>query len=193
MNVGPRRRILLVEDDEDTRQLLGVAMLREAHRAALLDGAATLVVTAHPDPEGVAEATLVHKPLDLEKFLLQVRRIFESRPRPAAPAAAALEPAPPTPTEGPVELTLYISPASPPSMKARRNMERLLDDLRAAAISFDVLDLAREPERAEKDKVVFTPTLVKRRPEPRAWILGDLSDPAVVADLLHMCGIEPIP
>jgi hypothetical protein len=41
--------------------------------------------------------------------------------------------------------------------------------------------------------VVFTPTLVKRRPEPRAWILGDLSDPAVVTDLLHMCGIEPIP
>ena len=40
---------------------------------------------------------------------------------------------------------------------------------------------------------VFTPTLVKRRPEPRAWILGDLSDPSVLTDLLHMCGIEPRP
>src|SRR4029078_2278928 len=105
------RGILLVEDDEDTRQLLavaleaqsyevslagdaaeglkararehfhliltdydlpgktGAAMLREASARRLVDGAATLVVTAHPDPEGVEETTLVRKPLDLEKYL----------------------------------------------------------------------------------------------------------------------------
>ena len=233
-----RRRILLVEDDEDTRQLLavaleaqayqvsqagdaegglralraghfdmiltdydlpgktGAAMLREANVLRLVDGAATLVVTAHPDPEGVDETTLVRKPLDLEKFLHQVRRIFESmpakvrppaRPSPGAPARAAAE------LGERVELTLYISPTSPPSLKARRNMEKLLQDFRAAQIGFEVLDLALAPERAEDDNVVFTPTLVKRQPEPRAWILGDLSDPAVVTDLLHMCGIEPIP
>jgi hypothetical protein len=88
-------------------------------------------------------------------------------------------------------MVLYISPDSPPSLKAQRNMERLLRGFRAAEIAFEVLDVAQEPEGAEKDNVVFTPTLVKRRPEPRAWILGDLSDPAVVTDLLHMCGIEP--
>jgi CheY-like chemotaxis protein len=124
---SPRRRILLVEDDEDTRQLLavaleaqsyevsqagdaeeglkalgrghfdmiltdydlpgktGAAMLREANARRLVDGAATLVVTAHPDPEGVKETTLVRKPLDLEKFLHQVRRIFDSMPMAAAP------------------------------------------------------------------------------------------------------------
>jgi CheY-like chemotaxis protein len=235
-SLSTRRRILLVEDDEDTRQLLavaleaqayevaqardaenglealrkgrfdmiltdydlpgktGAAMLREANGLRLVDGAATLVVTAHPDPEGVEETTLVRKPLDLEKFLHQVRRIFESMPPPAWPAAR-----PPSPASSPghpadrVELTLYISPTSPPSLKARRNMEKLLEDFRAAEIGFEVLDLARDPERAEKDNVVFTPTLVKRQPSPRAWILGDLSDPAVVTDLLHMCGIEPIP
>jgi hypothetical protein len=77
-------------------------------------------------------------------------------------------------------------------MKARRNMERMIAEFPAAPIRFEVLDLAREPERAESDNVVFTPTLVKRSPEPRAWFLGDLSDRRVVADLLHMCGIEPI-
>ena len=227
------RRILLVEDDEDTRQLLavaleaqayevteagdareglealrtsrfdliltdddlpgetGAAMLREADAHGLVQGAATLVVTAHPDPEGVEESTLVRKPLDLEKFLLKIRRIFESlSPRtgeaakPSAPTKAA---------EGvEVELTLYISPTSPPSMKARRNLERMMSDHPAARIGFEVLDLAREPERAESDTVVFTPTLVKRRPEPRAWFLGDLSDRRVVADILHMCGIGPV-
>jgi CheY-like chemotaxis protein len=232
------RRILLVEDDEDTRQLLavaleaqayevsqagdaegglealragrfdmiltdydlpgrtGAAMLREANALRLVDGAATLVVTAHPDPEGVDETTLVRKPLDLEKFLHQVRRIFESMPAavrlPARPSPAAQAPAPADPGER-VELTLYISPNSPPSLKARRNMEKLLEDFRVAQIGFEVLDLGRAPERAERDHVVFTPTLVKRQPEPRAWIVGDLSDPAVVTDLLHMCGIEPVP
>jgi hypothetical protein len=169
-------------------------MLREAHRSGLLGGAATLIVTAHPDPEGVGEVKLVRKPLDLEKFLLQVRSIFDSLPARAQPAAAAPDPlAAPRPDEAePIELRLYVSPGSAASLKARRTMERLLENVRAAHISFEVFDLALEPERAETDKVVFTPTLVKRAPEPRAWIVGDLSDPAVVADLIHMCGIEPM-
>ena len=233
MSTPSQRRILLVEDDEDTRQLLavaleaqaydvtqagdaeeglqalrtapfdmiltdydlpgktGAAMLREAGDLRLLHGAATLVVTAHPDPEGVADSTLIRKPLDLEKFLLKIRRIFESlsvRPAPAPASASSSRAA----EAVDVELTLYISATSPPSMKARRNMERMIADFPAARIGFEVLDLAREPERAESDNVVFTPTLVKQRPEPRAWFLGDLSDRRVVADLLHMCGIEPV-
>src|SRR5687768_9775531 len=168
-----RPRILLVEDDEDTRQLLavaleaqaydvkqardaeeglealrtarfdmiltdydlpgktGAAMLREAGALGLVRGAATLVVTAHPDPEGVEDSTLIRKPLDLSKFLLKIRRIFESTSvRPVRATATASSP----PTDQPVdvELTLYISPTSPPSMKARRNMERMIADFPAA-------------------------------------------------------------
>ena len=229
---NPPRRILLVEDDEDTRQLVavaleaqaydvtqaadaeeglealrtarfdmiltdydlpgktGAAMLREAGTLGILHGTATLVVTAHPDPEGVEETTLVRKPLDLEKFLLKIRRILESMSTRTAPARGSASSSKAEAVD--VELTLYISPTSPPSMKARRNMERMIAEFPAARIGFEVLDLAREPERAESDNVVFTPTLVKRRPEPRAWFLGDLSDRRVVTDLLHMCGIEPV-
>ena len=77
-------------------------------------------------------------------------------------------------------------------MKARRTMEKLLDGFPGAPDPLRGLRPRREPERAEKDHVVFTPTLVKLGPEPRAWIVGDLSDPAVVADIIHMCGIEPV-
>jgi CheY-like chemotaxis protein len=226
------RRILLVEDDEDTRQLLaialeaqgygviqardadeglaalrgggfrmiltdydlpgktGAAMLREAGARGLVDGAATVVVTAHPEPEGVDDATLVRKPLDLEKFLLQVRRIFDAKP-PSADGHRE--------SEGPkagaerVGLRLYISADSTPSLVARRNMERLLARLRAGEIDFEVFDLAVDPAQGDKDHIIFTPTLVKHRPYPRAWIVGDLADPTVVTDLFHMCGIEPVP
>jgi len=231
------RRILLIEDDDDTRQLLavaleaqayqvqqagaaeeglaalrsgrfdlvltdydlpaktGAAMLREAHAAGLLEGATALVVTAHPDPEGIDDVTLVRKPLDLEKFLRQIRGIFESMPPPPQHEPSPTVEAAPA-GDGSVhslDLALYISAASPPSAKARRNMEKLLSAFPTADIGFAVYDLAEEPQRAEADNVVFTPTLVKRRPVPRAWILGDLSDPAVVTDLLHMCGIDPLP
>ena len=175
-------RFDMILTDYDLPGKTGAAMLREAGALRLVHGAATLVVTAHPDPEGVEDSTLIRKPLDLEKFLLKIRRIFESlsvrpvrapRPAPSSRAAEAVD----------VELTLYISPTSPPSMKARRNMERMIADFPAARIGFEVLDLALEPERAESDNVVFTPTLVKRRPEPRAWFLGDLSDRRVVDGL----------
>jgi CheY-like chemotaxis protein len=232
LSADPHRHILLVEDDEDTRQLLavaleaqgydvtqardgqaglaalrgggfqmiltdydlpgktGAAMLREASAAGLVDGAATLVVTAHPDPKGVEDVTLVHKPLDLEKFLLQVRGIFDSMPAPSGEV-------PPETAERAaggerVSLRLYVSAVSPPSLKARRNMGRLLDRFQDSDVELEILDLAVEPGRAEKDNVVFTPTLLKHHPPPRAWIVGDLGDPAVVTDLLHMCGIEPV-
>jgi hypothetical protein len=38
--------------------------------------------------------------------------------------------------------------------------------------------------------VAFTPTLVKRYPEPRMWLLGNLRDTALVADLLRVCGVD---
>jgi CheY-like chemotaxis protein len=184
-------RFDMVLSDYDLPGKTGAAMLREAHQGGLLDGASTLIVTAHPDPDGVDDVTLVRKPLDLEKFLLQVRGILDSRPeRPSTDAAAPANSPDAAEQAGEVELTLYVSSFSPPSLKARRNMERLLKDF-PDHIAFDICDLAENAQRAEKDNVVFTPTLVKRRPEPRAWILGDLSDPAVVTDLLHMCGIDP--
>ena len=233
MNPAPAaRRILLVEDDDDTRQLMAVALegqgyavqpavradealghlrrggydlvltdydlpgmtgaslLRQANHERLLQGTATLVVTAHPDPQGVDDTTLVRKPLDLEKFLLQIRRIFDAMgPGPRATAAA---PTPPADLEEVADLVLDVSPDSPSSQRARRNLDKLLERFPTDRLRFHVVDLSFEAQRAEEDKIVFTPTLVKRRPDPRAWILGDLGDPGVVVDLLHMCGLEPV-
>ncbi len=39
--------------------------------------------------------------------------------------------------------------------------------------------------------MVFAPTLVKRAPSPRAWVLGDLGDAGIVLDLLQLCGVRP--
>ncbi len=90
-----------------------------------------------------------------------------------------------------VELILYISAYSPSSLKALRNMRRLLESYNLERVEFRVCDLSKEPSgTGDADKIAFTPTLVKRRPEPRTWILGDLDNASVVEDLLTHSGVE---
>ena len=229
MSPEDRPRILVVDDDEDTRQLIafalgahgyavtevadgmaalaalrdgrfhlvitdydmpgltGVEMLKRAIREGTLGGASSLIVTAHPEPRNVPQETaLLPKPLDLERLLVQVRMILSGRAAAKAPAAASPEGG----RHGPaIELVLYISARSPASLKARHRMEEVLAEFDAGQVRFEVCDLFKHAASAEQDRVVFTPTLVKRRPAPRAWILGDLSADDVVRDLLTMCGV----
>lgn len=227
----PRGRILLVEDDEDSRQFMSVAlgvrgyaveeassadqgldllrgarydlvltdydmpgktgavMLKEAHAAGLMDGTPALVVTAHPDPVGVEGLDLIRKPLDIDKFLLQIAKILEPGRSGGRPSSSAK----PAPAEEPrIEFALYVSRVSPASMRARRNMEALLARFNAAQVKVEICDLALRPAEAERDRVIFTPTLVKRRPDPPTWVLGDLADATVVTDLLNLHGVESL-
>ena len=89
-----------------------------------------------------------------------------------------------------VELVLYVSSASPASTQARRNLERLLSRFAANQVQWTVLDLGREPLAGVEDRIAFTPTLVKRFPEPRMWVLGNLRETDVLADMLRLCGVE---
>jgi CheY-like chemotaxis protein len=247
-----RGRILLVEDDVDTRQFMavalgvrgyqvveagsasqalslmregpfdlvltdydmpgktGAAMIKEAEASGLLRDTPALVITAHPQPVGVEGMDLIRKPLDIDKFLLQVAKIFEPASRGQDPAhvsqvpergvasagedattSAAARPGPAAAPAAPaVELALYVSRLSPASVRAERNIDALLAAYDGSRVKLVVCDLALKPEDAERDRVIFTPTLVKRYPSPRTWVLGDLSDATVVMDLLAMSGVE---
>jgi circadian clock protein KaiB len=164
------------------------AMYQEAGAEGLLKKTPTLVVTAHPEPQGVEPSQLVRKPLDLSKFLQQVQRIFTS----AEGAAPFKERRKPLPSAGgpPVELVLYVSRVWVTSTRARENLDKILDGFVRAQVRLLVYDVADEALAAEKDQVVFTPTLVKRAPPPRAWVVGDLSDHSMIVTLLEMAGVQ---
>jgi len=89
-----------------------------------------------------------------------------------------------------VELVLYVSAASPASVRAVANVRRLLRQYPSGQIDFTVCDLAQDPASAEADGIAFTPTLCKRQPEPPMWILGDLSHPEPLVELLEFYGVE---
>ncbi len=162
----------------------GTWMLQEAAREGRLGSTPALVVTAHPElVQAANEYTVVGKPVDLDSFLQQITTILHVPARadhglPARPAGAK------------VELVLYISAASPASMLAQGNMERVLEGFARGEIAYSTCDLQINPDSAERDRVVFTPTLIKRWPEPRLWIIGDLRDGGIVAELLRSAGVS---
>jgi CheY-like chemotaxis protein len=164
----------------------GTWMLHEAAVDGCLDGTASVVVTAHPELVRASTGfTVVGKPIDLDRFLEQVRRILKRSGRTARWGARA-------PLPAKIELVLYVSAASPASAQAQAHIERVLSMFNPDDIAFSVCLLQENPKTAEHDRVVFTPTLVKRYPAPRLWIIGDLSDGEVVAELVKASGVSPI-
>jgi hypothetical protein len=88
-----------------------------------------------------------------------------------------------------IELALYVSSTSATSLKVRTQIEAALKAFDATRVSYEVIDLSREAGRAEEDRVIFTPTLVKRRPAPPAWFVGEAGG-QMVSVLLASCGVE---
>jgi circadian clock protein KaiB len=77
--------------------------------------------------------------------------------------------------DSPLALRLYVSGHTPNSRAAIRNLESLQRALSGAA-DVEVIDVRERPELAEEDRILATPTLVRRRPAPVRKIIGDLSD-----------------
>lgn len=176
----------LVLTDYAMPERTGAWLLSEAARRGLMNGTGALVVTAQPDLTDLAGMEVITKPVDFGLFFGQVNRILSKEGMPTR--------TPPTTRRRPaghrVELVLYVSSASASSLQARRNLERLLNRYKRSQVKFRICDLFRDPLAGESDRVAFTPTLVKRYPEPRMWILGNLHDGAVVEDLLRACGVD---
>jgi DNA-binding response OmpR family regulator len=157
------------------------AMLREARAAGRLDSTAVLIVTGQANPDNPDGFPVLPKPVDLDLLVRQARSILGVGPEPAGGGA-----------EAPVELVLYYTPPWTSSLKALRNLERILAAFEKDAVHLTVRDLAEHPEQAEADGVVFSPTLVKKSPGAPVWMLGDLSDDRTVSDMLLSAGLTRI-
>ena len=73
-------------------------------------------------------------------------------------------------------LKLYVSGDSPRAQAAISNLERICREDLAGRYSLEIVDVLKDPGAAESDKILATPTLVKRLPPPLRRVIGDLSD-----------------
>jgi circadian clock protein KaiB len=55
----------------------------------------------------------------------------------------------------------------------------------------EIVDVLRVPERAMKDSVFMTPTLVKLSPSPVRQIVGTLSNPYILLQVLGLRALTP--
>ena len=85
---------------------------------------------------------------------------------------------------------LYVAPQSGASLRARRNLDALLAGYDGSRLRLSVRDVTTEPDLAEADRVVFTPTLIVRAGAAVARVVGDLVDGTAVMTALSMGGLE---
>jgi circadian clock protein KaiB len=73
-------------------------------------------------------------------------------------------------------LTLYVSGQTPRSVHAIANLRRICDEELRGQYELQIIDVLEQPQLAEDEKILATPTLIKRLPPPLRRVIGDLSD-----------------
>lgn len=84
----------------------------------------------------------------------------------------------------PSQLRLYVAGGAPNSALALKNILAICKQQHVDTQRLELIDVLREPERALRDGILVTPTLVKLSPEPVVTIIGDLSATHVVTQAL---------
>jgi len=176
-------------------------LLQQAQQEGLLDATPALIVTAHPQPSDVDGFDVFQKPFDLDHLISHVRRRLDNggskRPRTqpeAKPGVSRIRNGNNNHQDDgcpePIELILYVSADSPRSANAISNIKRVLSRYRSDKVTLTICDLASNPMMGAADSIAFTPTLVKRSPGPRTYILGHITNPDVLIELLEGCDLD---
>ncbi len=162
----------------------GAWLLQEAVAKGLIEAARAVVVTALPNPPGCNGFTVMHKPLDVNCFLDEVERRLRHVSQVAANET----------TTPPVQLAFYMSSHSTTSHRALQSLEGALQQFDPKGYQLEICDLSEgNHARAEEDKISYTPTLVKRGPGSRSWVVGDLRDRERLTGLLNAWGVGTKP
>jgi circadian clock protein KaiB len=75
-----------------------------------------------------------------------------------------------------IRFTLFVAGDTPRSHLAIANLRRLADSRLAGRCTLSVVDVREDPDRAEAERILTTPTLIKEAPAPARRVTGDLSD-----------------
>ncbi len=73
-------------------------------------------------------------------------------------------------------LKLYITGASPNSIKAVNNIKLVCEKYLKHRYSLEIIDIYQEPQVAKKEQLVALPLLVKHFPLPVRQLIGNMSN-----------------
>lgn len=177
----------------------GFELLRTAVDSGLLSGSSAIILTGH-EFEEPSDIRVLHKPraADLDAFLDRVGQIVAITRKRRANGTSSARSTTGSATDrigsgrsrAVVELVLYTSSASEKCQRALALVQGVLREFDQDRVRLTVRDLSTDPEAGDADAVVFTPTLVKRSPGARTYIVGNLDEASIVADLLTVNGVK---
>ena len=73
-------------------------------------------------------------------------------------------------------LKLYVTGQTTNSVKAIQNLKKILSGELKDVYELKIIDVLKNPQLAEDEKILATPTLSRVLPPPVKRIIGDLSD-----------------
>jgi len=73
-------------------------------------------------------------------------------------------------------LKLYITGQTPRSIRAISILRQICNQELKNRYELEIIDVLEQPQLAEEEKILATPTLIKVLPPPVRRIIGDLSD-----------------
>lgn len=79
-----------------------------------------------------------------------------------------------------VHCRIYIAGQAPNSRYAVKNLTAFCQRYLPNSHHIEIVDVSVEPERAMAERIFLTPTLAIISPPPSRFIVGDLSDSAVL-------------
>lgn len=73
-------------------------------------------------------------------------------------------------------LKLYVSGRSARTDRAVANLQRICAEELGNQYELEIIDVVEQPQVAEDERILATPTLIKQLPPPLRRVIGDLSD-----------------
>lgn len=160
----------------------GAWLLANAAARGYLARTAAIVLTAELRPTGVDGYRVLRKPTDFAVLLAAIGdAIGDVLPANVVHVGGSL------PTE--LELVLYVTSTSQESHKAIRNLHRALRPHDERRYRLSIVDVAHGGDEdwyqgLEHDRVIVTPTLIRKTPTPKIWYVGTLSPPDTLERML---------
>ena len=157
-------------------------LLRNASSKGYLERVAVIVLTSEKRPAGVDGYKVLRKPIDFDVLLATIGDAL-GKFLPAAVVSVG------APRSAELELVLYVTSSSQESQKAVRNVHRALKPFDKSRYRLTIIDVANGGDddwyqALEEDRVIVTPTLVRKRPGPKTWIIGTFTPNDALGQML---------
>jgi circadian clock protein KaiB len=90
-------------------------------------------------------------------------------------------------------LKLFVTGKSARAEVAINNIRRICEQDLRGQYQLEIIDVLEQPELAETEKILATPTLIKQLPPPLRRVIGDLTDKEKVLFGLALAPELPTP